>query len=105
MACRMTANSSSDSVSAIFDRTAATCAERDFLHVPHEACRDYSAAAITVRYADARRRVAALAARFRAAGYGPGHRVGIALDNRPEFFLYFLALTRSGSASCRSMRP
>ncbi len=92
----MRANSSSDSVSAIFDRTAATFAQREFLHVPREACRDYSAAAVTVGYGDARRRVAALAARFHAAGYGPGHRVGIALDNRPEFFLYFLALNSLG---------
>jgi acyl-coenzyme A synthetase/AMP-(fatty) acid ligase len=92
----MRANSSSDSISAIFDRTAATWAQREFLHVPHEACRDYSAAAVTVGYADARVRVAALASRFRAAGYGPGHRVGIALDNRPEFFLHFLALNSLG---------
>ncbi len=96
MACRMRANSCSDSPSAIFDGTAETFAEREFLHVPHEACRDYSAAAVTLGYAEARRRVAALAARFHAAGYGPGHRVGIALDNRPEFFLYFLALNSLG---------
>jgi acyl-coenzyme A synthetase/AMP-(fatty) acid ligase len=92
----MRANSNSDSVSAIFDRTAATFAQREFLHVPHEACRDYAAAAVVVGYADARRRVAALASRFHAAGYRPGHRVGIALDNRPEFFLYFLALNSLG---------
>ena len=92
----MRANSSSDSVSAVFDTTAATFAQREFLHVPREACRDYAAAAVSVGYGDARRRVAALASRFRAAGYGPGHRVGIALDNRPEFFLYFLALNSLG---------
>ena len=39
---------------------------------------------------------ARLAARFHAAGYRPGHRVGIALDNRPEFFLHFLALNSLG---------
>ena len=39
-------------------------------------------------------RVVALSARLAAAGYGPGHRVALALDNRPEFFLYFLALAR-----------
>ena len=47
-------------------------------------------------YSEARARVAALASRLRAAGYGPGHRVAIALDNRPEFFLYFLALNSLG---------
>lgn len=92
----MRANSSSDSISGIFDRTAAAFAEREFLHVPHEACRDYAAAAVAVSYADARRRVADLASRFHTAGYGPGHRVGIALDNRPDFFLYFLALNALG---------
>ena len=53
-------------------------------------------AAVTIGYGVARRRVAAVAARFHAAGYGPGHRVGIALDNRPEFFLHFLALNSLG---------
>ena len=96
MAWRMTANSSSESVADIFDRSAATFGEREFLHAPYEACRDYSAAAISIGYGDARRRIATLASRFHAAGYGPGHRVGIALDNRPEFFLYFLALNSLG---------
>jgi acyl-coenzyme A synthetase/AMP-(fatty) acid ligase len=96
MASGMRADSSGDSVSAIFDRTAATFAQREFLHVPQEACREYSPVAVTVRYAEARGRVAALASQFRSAGYGPGHRVGIALDNRPEFFLHLLALNSLG---------
>jgi acyl-coenzyme A synthetase/AMP-(fatty) acid ligase len=94
----MTTHSSDDSVSALFQRAAAACADRDFLHVPWEACRDYSPVAATVTYADARVRIAALAARFQAAGYGPGHRIAVALDNRPEFFLHFLALNSLGSS-------
>ena len=47
-------------------------------------------------YGAARTRVDTLASHFDAAGYGPGHRVALALDNRPEFFLYFLALTKLG---------
>jgi len=87
-----------DSVSALFEKAAAAYADRDFLHVPWEACRDYSPIAPTVTYSDARVRMAALAARFRAAGYGAGHRIAIALDNRPEFFLHFLALNSLGAS-------
>lgn len=90
----MAANSSSHSISAVFENTAATWSGRDFLHIPAEACRDYADGPITLTYGEAAARVDALASRLRAAGYGPGHRVALALDNRPEFFLYFLALTR-----------
>jgi acyl-coenzyme A synthetase/AMP-(fatty) acid ligase len=89
-------NPSVESVYAVFDRTAAKCAEREFLHVPVEACSGYSSVAVTLRYAEALTRVAAIATRLRAEGYGPGHRVGIALDNRPEFFLHLLALNSLG---------
>src|SRR5256885_6375584 len=33
-----------------------------------------------------------LAARYREAGYGPGHRVALLLENRPEHFFHWLAL-------------
>jgi acyl-CoA synthetase (AMP-forming)/AMP-acid ligase II len=92
----MATHSSRQSVSASFENTAAVFAGRDFLHVPAEACRGYANGALTLTYGEARTRIEALSARLGAAGYGPGHRVAVALDNRPEFFLYFLALTRLG---------
>lgn len=92
----MAANFSGESVFAVFEMTAAMCAQREFLHVPIEACRGYSSAALGMDYSQARARVAALASRLRARGYGPGHRVAVALDNRPEFFIYFLALNSLG---------
>jgi acyl-coenzyme A synthetase/AMP-(fatty) acid ligase len=49
-----------------------------------------------LRYAEARSRVAAIAARLQAAGYGAGQRIAVALDNRIEFFLHFLALNSLG---------
>lgn len=49
-------------------------------------------------YAEAEAEVAALAARYRAAGYGPGHRVALLLENRPQHFLHWLALNRAGAA-------
>ncbi|MGC2032759.1 MAG: AMP-binding protein [Steroidobacteraceae bacterium] len=84
----------SQSVSALFERNAAACGNREFLHVPAEACRGYSDSALTLTYREAGARIDVLASRLRAAGYRPGHRVALALDNRPEFFLYFLALAR-----------
>ena len=38
----------------------------------------------------------ALRARFAAAGYGHGHRAGLLLENRPSFFLHWLALNALG---------
>ncbi len=90
----MAANSGTQSICAVFDSTASACASRDFLHVPFEACRAYSQGSLTLSYAEAHARVDALASRLQAAGYGPGHRVALALDNRPDFFLYFLALAK-----------
>jgi acyl-coenzyme A synthetase/AMP-(fatty) acid ligase len=83
---------------AAFERAAAERAERDYLHVPLDACRGYSAEAITLRYGEARERISALAAALGIAGYGIGHRAAIALDNRPEFFEYFLALNSLGAS-------
>ena len=39
---------------------------------------------------------------MRSAGYGPGHRVGLLLENRPAFFRTGSRSMRSASASCRS---
>jgi acyl-CoA synthetase (AMP-forming)/AMP-acid ligase II/acetyl-CoA acetyltransferase len=91
----MAANPSSQSVFAVFESTATACASRDFLHVPADACRDYADGSLTLTYGEARARIDALAARLHAAGYGPGYRVALAFDNRPEFFLYFLALAKA----------
>jgi acyl-CoA synthetase (AMP-forming)/AMP-acid ligase II len=92
----MTANFDGRTLSELFASTAAACADRDFLHVPAAACRDYSASPLTLTYGESAARVAELAARFRSSGYGPGHRVALALDNRPDFFLHFLALAQLG---------
>ena len=38
-----------------------------------------------------------LAGAYREAGYGHGHRVGLLLENRPAFFLHWLALNALGA--------
>src|SRR5580692_10794213 len=90
----MAANSSSQSIFEAFEVSAAAHARRDFLHIPEDACREYADGSLTLTYGEAEKRVNALASRLQAAGFGPGHRVAIALDNRPEFFLWFLALSK-----------
>jgi acyl-coenzyme A synthetase/AMP-(fatty) acid ligase len=93
-----TASAGGQSVWAVFEAAVAEFPERDFLHVPLEACRAYSSEAISLSYARARDRVAALAAALERVGYGAGHRVAVALDNRPGFFEYFLALNSLGAS-------
>ena len=50
-----------------------------------------------LRFGEAAEAVRALQARYDEQGYGPGHRIGLALDNHPAFFLHFLALNALGA--------
>jgi acyl-CoA synthetase (AMP-forming)/AMP-acid ligase II len=52
--------------------------------------------AISLTFREAQTRVEALRARYARAGYGLGHRAGLALDNHPDFFLHFLAFNALG---------
>lgn len=49
-------------------------------------------------YGQARDAVAALRERYAMAGYGPGHRVALLLENRPAHFLHWLALNGLGAS-------
>ncbi|MCB1346135.1 MAG: AMP-binding protein [Rhodobacteraceae bacterium] len=50
----------------------------------------------TWTYAEAQAEVETLRAAYRAAGFGPGHRVALLLENRPAHFLHWLALNGLG---------
>jgi len=84
------------SVYAAFAASAARYPDHDFLVVLPETAQIYGIDAQTLRYGTALARVDALAARYRAAGFGPGHRAGLMLENRPAFFLHWLALNALG---------
>ncbi|MGQ3031186.1 MAG: ATP-dependent acyl-CoA ligase, partial [Ferrovibrionaceae bacterium] len=43
-------------------------------------------------YGEAAARVEALSARYRACGWGAGHRIALNLGSQPLHFLHFLAL-------------
>jgi acyl-CoA synthetase (AMP-forming)/AMP-acid ligase II len=77
-------------VFSAFERTAAAHAEKPFLEVLPQRIR--------FTYGEALERITDVAARYRARGYGPGHRVALLLENRPDFLLQFLALNAIGAS-------
>jgi acyl-coenzyme A synthetase/AMP-(fatty) acid ligase len=77
-------------VFSAFERTARMHAAKPFLHARPEM--------IEYTYAEALQSVRRIAGRYRAAGYGAGHRVALRLPNCPEFLLHFLALNSLGAA-------
>jgi acyl-coenzyme A synthetase/AMP-(fatty) acid ligase len=48
------------------------------------------------RYAELAHQIERLRAAYASAGYGHGHRVGLLLENKPAFFLHWLALNALG---------
>lgn len=86
------------SIYAAFAASAARWPERDMLSVLPETAGIYAIEAESIRYGMAAARVDFLADRLAAAGYGAGHRVMVLLENRPAFFLWFLALNRLGAS-------
>jgi acyl-CoA synthetase (AMP-forming)/AMP-acid ligase II len=77
-------------VYSAFERTASAHGGKPFLEFP--------AQKKSFTYGEALERVARVAARYRARGYGRGHRVALQLENRPEFPLHFLALNSLGAS-------
>lgn len=51
---------------------------------------------IDLSYQQTDQHVDQLQAQYRTAGYGPGHRVGLLLENRADFFLHWFALNALG---------
>jgi acyl-CoA synthetase (AMP-forming)/AMP-acid ligase II len=77
-------------VFSAFERTARAHGAKPFLQVFPEK--------LEYRYSQALFLVEEIAARYRSAGYGPGHRVALRLPNCPEYLLHFLALNSIGVA-------
>jgi acyl-CoA synthetase (AMP-forming)/AMP-acid ligase II len=86
------------SASAAFAKIAARLPANPFLYVTEETARPYDIPPGAVTYSEAASQIAQLRARYAAAGYGTGHRVGLMLNNRPSFFFHWLALNALGSA-------
>lgn len=83
-------------VYAALQRSAERFAAHDFLCVLPDTARRYGIEPRTWTYAQTLREAEARAAHYQACGYGHGHRAGLMLENRPDFFLHWLALNALG---------
>ncbi|MET0859186.1 MAG: AMP-binding protein [Telluria sp.] len=83
-------------VFASFADAAVRHGTRPFLHILPETAACYGIEAQTISYAEALGTVTNLVQAYAAAGYGHGHRAGLMLENRPAFFLHWLALNALG---------
>ncbi|MEQ8514246.1 MAG: AMP-binding protein, partial [Chromatocurvus sp.] len=85
-----------NTVYSAFADTAAAYPGNPFLHIPRRAAAGWSETAVDLDYGEALDTIKRHARRYLDAGYGPGHRVALALENRPDFFLHWLALNSLG---------
>ncbi len=87
-----------------FFRAAEAYGPNSLLAVPANPARAYDPQGREISYAQAAQTVRGLMARYRAAGYGLGHRVALLLESRPEHLLHKLALNGLG-VCCVPINP
>jgi acyl-CoA synthetase (AMP-forming)/AMP-acid ligase II len=88
----------STNVAAAFRDAVRIWRDRQFLCVTEETARNYGIAAGTMTFGETADAVAVIAARYRTAGYGMGHRVALMLENRPAMLLHWFALNGLGAS-------
>jgi acyl-CoA synthetase (AMP-forming)/AMP-acid ligase II len=71
--------------------------DRDFLHIPLQACGHYSHSSVDLSYRQAGAGIEQLKSLYQRVGFGSGHRVALLLQNRAEFLLHWLALNALGT--------
>lgn len=72
--------------------------EHELFHLPDSVASLWPDEKSVWRYGTMAKEVETLAGRYAAAGYGPGHRVALLLENRPSHFLHWLALNSCGAS-------
>ncbi|MFY9514620.1 MAG: AMP-binding protein, partial [Rubrivivax sp.] len=85
-------------VHAAFADSAARHGTAEFLFTEAVTAAQYGIATGPLHYGEALTQVETLHARYAAAGWGHGHRVGLLLENRPAFLLHWLALNALGAS-------
>ena len=83
-------------ITDLFTATARTYPDRPYLNVLSETAQAYDIAEGEISYGDLLERITARKKAYERAGYGPGLRVGILLENRPVVFEHWLALNALG---------
>ncbi len=79
-----------------FQKTAEKVPANPFLHIPRQAREDDAHTALDYSYAQALDAINVLSQQYHTAGYGPGQRIAMVVDNRAEFFLHLHALNKLG---------
>jgi acyl-CoA synthetase (AMP-forming)/AMP-acid ligase II len=88
--------STDPTVHAAFQRVAARRGDADLLVVETITAGSYGIERGARSWREVDGEVERLRGLYGQAGYGPGHRVGILLENRPAFFTHWLALNALG---------
>src|SRR4029077_18076172 len=78
-------------IGAAFAGAVSAHGDRPFLAVPPQAARAYFPSGLEISYGEAGQRIEALAATYREAGYGLGHRVATLLEEHPPHIPHKLA--------------
>ncbi len=91
-------------IGAAFKSAVSIHGDQPFLAVPANDARGYLRSGFEISYSEAGKRIEELAAIYREAGYGLGHRVATLLENRPEYVLHKLALNSIG-VCCVPINP
>jgi acyl-CoA synthetase (AMP-forming)/AMP-acid ligase II len=87
-----------ETVYSRFCETTSVRGASPFLEVLAETARIYAIPAETITYSVMLDRVERWRNTLRKVGYGPGHRVGVLLQNRPEFLEIWFALNGLGAS-------
>jgi acyl-CoA synthetase (AMP-forming)/AMP-acid ligase II len=82
-----------------FLKSAEKYPDQDFIAVPPLPTRSYYQDGITFSYSEVADKVEELIDVYKRSGYGPGHRIGFLLENRPEYLMHFLAINALGMSS------
>ncbi|WP_210414151.1 AMP-binding protein [Luteithermobacter gelatinilyticus] len=79
-----------------FQNSVATYGNRPFLHIPATACTAYHDGPIDFTYGEMAQKVEHLRVFYQRRGLTTGQRMGLVLENRPDFFMHWLALNALG---------
>lgn len=91
-------------IGAAFFEAATRFADHSFLAVPANQSRSYAPQGLELTYAEVAAQVRPLMQVYAQAGFGHGHRVALALENRPDHVLHKLALNALG-VCCVPVNP